>query len=254
VTGTGLTGLTGVDFGGIPAFFSSLTATTVAAVAPPGTGSVDVTLTGPGGTSATSAADRFTYAPAVPAVTRISPASGSPNGGTVVTITGTALGFATAVHFGTKAAIVTSDKATSVTAIAPAGTGTVDVTVTTPAGTSPAVAADHFTYGATPPAPVVTAISPATGAAKGGTSVKITGKNLLGTTAVLFGGHHAAFSKVTATSLVAVSPPGTGKVAVQVVTPGGKSKVVAAAEFTYAAAAPRPAAGLPRPGGRSPVR
>ncbi len=35
---------------------------------------------------------------------------------------------------------------TTITADSPAGTGTVDVTVTTPSGTSPTSAADQFTY------------------------------------------------------------------------------------------------------------
>jgi hypothetical protein len=53
-----------------------------------------------------------------------------------VTITGTNLANATAVKFGTKAATITANTATSVSATSPSGTGTVDVTVTTPGGTS----------------------------------------------------------------------------------------------------------------------
>jgi hypothetical protein len=239
VTGTNLWGLTAVDFGGTPAFFSSATTTSVVAVSPAGSGTVDVTVTGPGGTSATSPADQFTYAPALPVVTKLSPASGPASGGTIVTITGTDLGFATAVHFGAAVAMVTGDTTTSLTVRSPAGSGTVDVTVTTPAGTSVKSTADHFVYGATAGAPTLTGISPATGPTTGGTLVKVTGKNLLHTSAVLFGTKKAAFKMVTATSLEAVAPAGTGKVAVRVTTPAGTSKVVTAAYFTYAAAAPR---------------
>jgi hypothetical protein len=39
------------------------------------------------------------------------------------------------------------DSDTSITAIAPAGSGTVDVTVTTDGGTSAVSADDQFTYG-----------------------------------------------------------------------------------------------------------
>ena len=39
--------------------------TTITADSPAGTGTVDVTVTTPGGTSATSAADQFTYIAAV---------------------------------------------------------------------------------------------------------------------------------------------------------------------------------------------
>ena len=62
-----------------------------------GTGTVDVTVTTPSGTSATSSADQFTYL-AAPTVTGISPTAGPLGGGTVVTITGT--GFHRPCHGG----------------------------------------------------------------------------------------------------------------------------------------------------------
>ena len=109
-------------------------------------------------TSAAVAADQFTYtaaapAPGAPAVTSISPKTGLSLGGTSVVITGTALvnpdGTA-AVSFGTKAAAAPTClvDGTKCTAVSPSGTDgtTVDVQVTTTAGTSPAVAADKFTY------------------------------------------------------------------------------------------------------------
>ena len=72
-----------------------------------------------------------------PTVTSISPASGPPAGGTSVTITGTGFTGVTAVKFGsTAASSFTFNSGTSITATSPAGTGTVDVTVTTPKGTS----------------------------------------------------------------------------------------------------------------------
>ena len=49
-----------------------------------------------------------------------------------MTITGTNLSGATAVDFGANAGTITADSAGSVTATSPAGTGTVDVTVTNP--------------------------------------------------------------------------------------------------------------------------
>ena len=64
-----------------------------------------------------------------------------------MTITGTGLTGATAVDFGsTPASSFTVNNDDSITAIDPAGTGTVDVTVTGPYGTSPTVATDKFTY------------------------------------------------------------------------------------------------------------
>ena len=83
-----------------------------------------------------------------PIVTSISPNIGSVTGGASVTVTGTSFTGATAVAFGsTTAAAFTVNSATSITATAPVGHGTVDVTVTTPAGTSTTSSADQFTYG-----------------------------------------------------------------------------------------------------------
>ena len=63
---------------------------------------------------------------------------------------------------------------TTITAVSPAGTGTVDVTVMTPAGTSPTSQADQFTFNVVA-APTVTAIDPTNGPNFGGTTVTITG-------------------------------------------------------------------------------
>jgi len=81
-----------------------------------------------------------------PTVTGVSPDTGP--GGTKVTVTGTGFTGATRVNFGRAPALylaVSSD--TQLTATAPPAVGgAVNVTVTTPAGTSPATSADHFTY------------------------------------------------------------------------------------------------------------
>src|SRR6516162_3151416 len=71
-----------------------------------------------------------------PAVTNVSPNTGPTSGGTNVTITGTNFSGATAVRFGSNAAgSFTVNSATQITATSPAGSGTVDVTVTTEGGT-----------------------------------------------------------------------------------------------------------------------
>lgn len=86
---------------------------------------------------------------AVPAITSITPTGGSAEGGTTVTIVGTALGTPTAVVFGSTAATAfVGESATRAYAIAPAGTGTVLVRLTTSEGQSPVAAAASFTYGA----------------------------------------------------------------------------------------------------------
>ena len=90
----------------------------------------------------------FAYDLGTPVVTHVKPAKGTVAGGTTVKVTGSGFTEAQSVHFGAAAATtVTVTSSTSLTAVAPAGAaGTVDVTVTTPAGTSPVGAADHFTY------------------------------------------------------------------------------------------------------------
>ena len=82
------------------------------------------------------------YGEPIPTVTSVSPRIGPAAGGATVTISGNSLTGATAVRFGAaQATSFTVNSPTSITATAPPGTGTVDVTVTTPSGTSPTGAA-----------------------------------------------------------------------------------------------------------------
>jgi len=120
--------------------------TQITVTSPPGQGTVDITVTTPSGASAVGTPDRFTYLAPPPAVTQVSPDSGSTAGGTAVTITGTSLAGATGVSFGGVAGKITVDSGTQITVTSPPGQGTVDITVTTPSGTSAATGADQFTY------------------------------------------------------------------------------------------------------------
>jgi predicted outer membrane repeat protein len=89
-----------------------------------------------------------------PTVSAVSPATGT--AGTSVTITGTNLYTASQVLFGsTPASSITPVSPTQITATVPAGTGTVDVRVVTPAGESAAGSADHFSY----PVPTLTFVN-----------------------------------------------------------------------------------------------
>ncbi|MGY2093662.1 IPT/TIG domain-containing protein, partial [Nocardia gipuzkoensis] len=155
LTGAGLTGATAVTFGATPATsFTVDSATQITAIAPAGTGTVQVTATTAGGTTNGVA---YTYVPA-PALTSVVPSSGPESGGTTVVLTGTNLTGTTGVTFGvTPAASFTVDSATQITAIAPAGTGTVQVTATTVGGTSNGVA---YTY---VPIPTVATVVPGSG-------------------------------------------------------------------------------------------
>ena len=83
-----------------------------------------------------------------PSVTSVSPTTGLTAGGTSVTVTGTDFTGASVVDFGSDAATAfTVNSPTSITATTPAeSAGTVDTTVTTPAGTSATSSADQFTF------------------------------------------------------------------------------------------------------------
>ena len=184
VIGSGFTNADGVFFGSVAASsFTKGSDSSISATAPPeAAGTVDVTVTAYGNVSAASSGDRFTYnSAAAPAVTGVSPSSGSTAGGTVVTITGTGFIGANSVMFGTTAAgNVAANSDTQITAVAPAqAAGIVDVTVTTPTGTSAVGSADQFTYTAAA-APSVTSVSPNSGSTAGGTTVTISGSNFTG--------------------------------------------------------------------------
>jgi IPT/TIG domain len=173
ITGANLGGATEVRFGATKAAsFEVNSATSITAVSPAeAAGTVDVMVTTPSGTSEPAEGDKFSYL-AAPTITKVKPKAGPVGGGTTVTISGTNLTGATAVKFGTtSAASFKVNSATSITAVSPAeSAGAVDVTVTTPAGTSPASKSDRFKF-----KPVVTALSPRSGPEAGGTSVTVTG-------------------------------------------------------------------------------
>ncbi|MGO4648004.1 IPT/TIG domain-containing protein, partial [Nocardia sp. 2YAB30] len=234
LTGTGFTGATAVNFGATPATsFTVNSNTQITAVAPAGTGTVLVTVTTPGGTTGGVA---YTYVP-VPSLSSLSPTLGPIAGGTSVTITGTGLTGATAVNFGaTPATSFTVNSATQITAVAPAGTGAVLVTVTTAGGVSNG---QLYTYVALP---ALISLSPVAGPVAGGTTVTLTGTGLTGATAVTFGATPAtSFTVNSDTQITAVAPAGTGVVQATVTTPGGTSSGVF---YTYVAL---PTIGIPVP-------
>jgi hypothetical protein len=135
ITGANLAAATAVTFGSSPAAgFTVTSASSITALSPAeSSGTVNVTVTAPGGTSAISTGDRFKYATSTPTVTSVSPDSGPKSEGTIVVITGTgfAEGAGTSFKFGTRAApIVNCSSSTSCMTIAPMATkaGKVDVT------------------------------------------------------------------------------------------------------------------------------
>ena len=149
ITGSGFTNAYEVDFGGIAATFAVNDDTSITAYTPGGVdGTVDVTVTSAGGTSATTSADQYTYlAEPTPDVTGVSPSSGPDIGGDTVTITGSGFTNVYEVDFGGVAATFAVNDDTSITAYTPGGVdGTVDVTVISAGGTSATTSADQYTY------------------------------------------------------------------------------------------------------------
>ncbi|TVL91539.1 IPT/TIG domain-containing protein [Streptomyces sp. SAJ15] len=226
LTGTGLTGATAVHFGTVPATsFTVVSATRISAVVPPGVvGPVAVTVTTPGGVSDGLAY----YYLGAPTLTGVSPAMGPIGGGNTVTLTGDHLSTATAVRFGSVPApsfTVVSD--TRITAVAPPGVGTAQITVETTAGVSNGV---RYAYLA---APVLVSVSPDRGPQSGGDSVTIAGTGLTWASAVRFGSASATFTVLSDTRLTAVVPPGSGTAPITVTTPGGVGSGIS---YTYLSA------------------
>jgi hypothetical protein len=155
----------------------------------------------------------------VPVITGLNPTQGPTAGGNSVTINGTGFTSATMVAFGAASAAFTVVSPTQITATAPAAPAApVNVTVTTPAGTSNPMAYFHI------PAPTVTGRAPTMGPDAGGNQVNITGTNLILTSAVTFGAHPATNIHVLSDNqITADAPAGTGTVTITITTPGGTS-------------------------------
>ncbi len=241
ITGTGFSGASVVKFGSTSAqSFVVDSATQITAVSPPGSsGIVDVTVTTSVGTSLPSSGSQFTYIshPSVPTVISLSPSAGPTSGGTVVTITGTNFTAVSTVNFGsTPAQNFIVDSATQITAVSPPGSpGIVNVTVTTPFGTSATSAGSQFTYTAHPLAPTVASLSPSSGPTSGGTSVIITGSNFIGVSAVNFGSIPAqSFTVDSTTQITALSPVSPAGVVNVIITNSFDTSVpTAGSQFTY---------------------
>jgi len=171
---------------------------------------------------------------AAPAVTGVSPSSGTTAGSTPVTIVGTNLVGASGATFGGTAATgVSVINTTAVSAITPAhAAGAVNVLVTTPNGT--ATGTNVYTY-ISPP--TVTSVTPASGTSSGGTTVTIVGTNLVGASGATFGGTAATgVSVINTTAVSAITPAhAAGAVNVLVTTPNGTATGTNVYTYVYPA-------------------
>lgn len=208
ISGANFEGVTAVDFGATPASsFTVDSSSSITAVAPAGTGVVDVTVTTPVATSAAGPPDRFTYVPP-PSIKKLTPNKGPAAGGISVTISGANLESAIAVDFGaTPAASFVINSSSSITAVAPtAPAGLVDVRITTPFGVSAIVLGDRYKF-----LPTITQVTPSNGPTSGGTTVTVTGSGFVagsGTTVFKFGTPRAlAVNCSSTTTCVMKTPP-----------------------------------------------
>lgn len=249
ITGTGFVGVGSVSFGSSSAAFAVNSPTSITALTPAeSAGTVDVRVANGFGVSPIFGTDTFTFMlPGAPTVTSILPRSGTTAGGDTVTISGSSLGGASVVQFGaTTAASYVVNSTSLITAVTPAHTaGVVDVTVTTPSGTSATSGADQFSFEA---APTVTSLAVRTGSVLGGTANIITGTGFEDgfgnpvVSSVLFGSNAASlFLATSATSINIYSPAGTaGVVDVTVTTTAGTSATSGADTYTYTSPPPPP--------------
>jgi hypothetical protein len=168
-----------------------------------------------------------------PEVGNVAPAVGPPSGGTAVVIGGSNFAGTTAVDFGSTPASFIVKTAGRIEAIAPPGAeGTVDVTVTSPEGTSAVGRSDHYSY--VPPGPAVVEVTPAEGSVEGGRTVQILGAHFEGAMAVSFGGSNASFQVVSSEHISVTTPPGPAPdVDVRVTTPEGTSPISSRDRYHY---------------------
>ncbi len=207
LTGTNLSGVTGVAFNGVSAGAPTIvSATSIKATVPLGATTGPISVTNLAGTGQSAGVFKV-----LPKITGFTPTSGLR--GDTVMITGTGFTGATAVKVGTVTVspaffTVNSDQQITLTVPPTAVTGL--LSVTTAGGT--ATSATSFTVSLPP---TVTSFTPASGAV--GTVMTIAGNNLSSVTAVAFNGVSAgAPTIVSATSIKATVPLGatTGPISV----------------------------------------
>lgn len=208
ITGQNFLGATAVSFGGISASFTPpATNTSLQAVVPPGAVTGAILITAPAGSFQTTS--NFVVQPTIYG---FSPGFGPV--GTSVTVTGANFnvsGFS--VKFGSVAASSHSTPAFgSFTVTVPAGATNAPITVTTADGSHTSAQIFYLP-------PVITGFAPNNSAA--GTTIALTGINLLGTSSVNFNGTPAAFTVTNNTTLGAVVPAGITTGPIGLTTPAG---------------------------------
>jgi hypothetical protein len=243
ITGSNLGGASAVTINGSAASVVFDAANQIMVTVPAAASSGHWAVTTAGGTATSTGT--FTVVPPAPAISAFSPASGAT--GSSLTITGSNLGAATAVTINGSAASVVSDGANQIVVTVPAAATSGHWAVTTAGGT--ATSSASFTM--LPPAPVISAFSPASGAI--GSSLTITGSNLGGATAVSINGSAASVVSDAANQIVVTVPSAATSGHCAVTTAGGTATSSASFTVTAPASAAAPAVASPASGPASAV-
>lgn len=240
ITGTNFTPGTTAQFVGVTtvaAAFTYSSPTTGFVTVPAGVtvgNTYDIILNNGSGTSAATAADRFTVTASgtAPVITLVNPSSGV--AGNTVTIYGsgfTGTSCPSGVTFGFVAVIscAVGVGGTTITAVVPSGTGTVHVHVFNGIATSTETNNDLFTY--TGSAISVTNASNNSGPTTGGTVLQLTGVNLNQVVSVTIDGVPCAINSQVTSTLTCVTGPHVTAGTYPIVVNGS----VTAFYFTYGA-------------------
>lgn len=226
LSGSGLSAVTSVTFGGVSASIvaGSATANSIDVITPQGHGAVSVVATSVGGTSSGIAYDYR----AVPTLASVSPDM-LPLSGGALTVQGSGFTAASQVLLDGQTLVPSQVSTTSLSVTAPSrSAGNVTLSVTTAGGTSTSLPVTYVG------APVVTGLSVTQGPLGGMTAVDIAGSNFFGAISVTVNG--AAASGVSASSdgtvIHMLTPAGTAGPAVVRVTAVGGS-VDSPVRFTY---------------------
>lgn len=176
-----------------------------------------------------------------PTGTGIAPSSGSANGGTAVTITGTNFRSPAALTFpdlgrGDAATSVVVVNATSITAVTPAHpAGVTDVVVMNP-DQQTGILRNAYTY---VPAVTVSSISPNGGTTLGGTPVTITGANFVAPATVTVGGTVATGVGVpSSTTITATTPAHAAGIVDVLVQSNGQTATLTGGYFYFTSPPP----------------
>ena len=222
LTGTDLTTVTRVTFGGVAAAgFSVASNTTLLATVPAGAATGPIAVATPQGPATAPGVFTVLAAPApdpaqaAPAVNDLAPAQGRP--GETVVLTGTAFTGVSAVKFGfVPAQSFNLDSPTRITAVLPPLAATGPILVRTPRGQ--ALSAPFTVLAPLPPA--ITRFDPPSG--RPGTAVVLTGLRFTGLTQVAFGGVPSPSIYLDSdTRITALVPLGAATGVITVTTPNG---------------------------------